>query len=127
MIIPKYIYKISSVLLMLFLFASDVYAQAGTTAGGGSCGSGTFCNPLGSINSFSDFVAAVLDIVVSIGIPIAALAIIFSGFLFVTAQGNEEKLKTAKRAFMWSVIGTAVLLGAWAISEAISTTVESLR
>jgi len=92
-----------------------------------SCDPGKFCNPLGSVNSFSDLVSAILKIVVSFGIPIAALAIIFSGFLLVVAQGNEEKLKTAKSAFLWSVIGTAVLLGAWAISSAIGTTVSSLE
>ncbi len=128
MIIFKKIYKLILITFLLFVSTVNVYATSALPGPvGDSCDSGKFCNPLGSINSFSDFVAAVLNIVVSIGIPIAALAIMFSGFMFVTAQGDVEKLKTAKSAFLWSVIGTAVLLGSWAISEAISTTVGSLR
>lgn len=124
MIIFKKVYKLVLVMILPFVFTANAYAQI--TPETTSCVSGTFCNPLGSISSFSDFVSAILKIVVSIGVPIAVLAIIFSGFLFVTAQGNEEKLKTAKSAFLWSVIGTAILLGAWAISQAIDTTIQAI-
>lgn len=124
MIIFKKIHKLVLVASLFFAFTANVYAATGP--GLSACDSGRFCNPLGSISSFSDFVSAILGIVVSIGVPVAVLAIIFSGFLFVTAQGNEEKLKTAKSAFLWSVIGTAILLGAWAISQAIDTTIQAI-
>ncbi len=84
-------------------------------------------NPLNNISSFGELIAAVLDIVMMIGFPIAVLAIMYSGFLFVTAQGNSEKLESAKNALLWTVIGTAVLLGSWVLSVGISSTIESLR
>lgn len=87
---------------------------------------GTLQNPLVNINSFSELIEAILDIVVKIGVPIALLAIIYSGFLFVVAQGNEEKLETAKKALLWTVVGTGVLLGAWILAEAIQTTITAL-
>jgi len=75
-------------------------------------------NPLKSC-TFAALVENVAKIVAQIGFPIAALAIIYSGFLFVSARGNEKQLEDAKRTFLWTIIGTAILLGAWAIAEAV--------
>jgi hypothetical protein len=100
----------------------------GTNATGGSEDSSssrlsvTIKNPI-SVSNINDFIRVILVGVVKIGIPIVALAIIYSGFLFVTARGNEKSLETAKKAFMYSVIGAAILLGSWAIAQLISDTV----
>ncbi len=82
-------------------------------------------NPLNS-NTFSQLVKNVAKIVAQIGFPIAALAIIYSGFLFVSARGNEKQLEDAKRTFLWTIIGTAILLGAWAIAEAVQLFIGNL-
>ncbi len=82
-------------------------------------------NPLNS-PTFAGLIENVAKIVAQIGFPIAAIAIIYAGFLFVTAGGNEEKLKKAKTTFLWSIIGTALLLGAWAIAEAIKSFITTL-
>ncbi len=83
-------------------------------------------NPIPSITTVDGFIKTILIGVIKIGIPIIALAIIYSGFLFVTAQGNTEKLKTAKKAITYSLIGAAILLGSWAIAQLISNTVLAL-
>ena len=88
--------------------------------------SGYLPNPLCS-QTFADLIANVAKIVAEIGLPIAAIAIIYAGFLFVTAGGNEDKLKKAKTTFLWSVVGTALLLGAWAIAEAIKSFIVTLK
>jgi len=36
--------------------------------------------------------------------------IIYSGLLFMTAAGDEEKVSKAKKALTWSLIGLAVLI-----------------
>ena len=87
--------------------------------------SGYLPNPLCS-QSFTDLITNIAEIVAKIGLPIAAIAIIYAGFLFVTAGGSEDKLKKAKTTFLWSIIGTALLLGAWAISEAIQSFITTL-
>jgi len=75
-------------------------------------------SPLQS-KTFAALIANIAKIVAQIGLPLAVIAIIYAGFLFVTARGNEEQIKTAKKAFFWAIIGTALLLGARAIAEAI--------
>ena len=82
-------------------------------------------NPLNS-TSFAQLVTNIAKIVAEIGVPIAVCAIIWAGFLFVTARGSEEQLKKAKTTFFWAIIGTAILLGAWALTTAISGFVKGL-
>jgi hypothetical protein len=82
-------------------------------------------NPL-KVSTLAAFVQKVLEIVTTIGIPIVAIFIIYSGFLFVKAQGNPEELKTAKQTFLWTVVGAAILLASWILAKAICETVVQL-
>lgn len=98
----------------------------GTTGPGTTGGGASFPNPI-KYATFMDFVQAILQVVLKIGIPVAAMFIIYSGFLFVKAQGNESELTKAKSAFTYAVIGTAILLGSWLLAEGIGSTIESLK
>ena len=53
--------------------------------------------------------------------------IIYTGFLFVTARGDVAKITTAKQAFLYVIIGAAIMLGAFVIKTAITGTVEQLK
>lgn len=86
-----------------------------------------FVNPLkDGLNTFSGFVEALLGAVVYIAFPIAVLFMVYSGFLFLFAQGNKDELATAKRNFLWTVIGVTLLLGAFALATLIKGTIEPL-
>ncbi len=85
----------------------------------------TITNPINS-GDITTLVTAVLQGVVKIALPILALAIIYSGFLFVAAQGKPEDLDKARKSLLYTSIGAAILLGAYAIAELISETVKSL-
>ena len=86
---------------------------------------GKICNPI-SVSSLDQFIQIVLQGVIKIGIPIIALAVIYSGFLFVKAQGNPGELEVAQKSLMYTLIGAAILLGAWAIAQVIANTVLAL-
>jgi len=75
-------------------------------------------NPI-KAGSFADVVKGFADLMVKIGIPLATVFLIWSGFLFVSARGNDEQLKKAKSTFYWTIVGTALLVGAYAIASAI--------
>jgi len=112
--------KFISILFFIFLPTALIYADAHT------CESGRFCNPISGANTIHEFIQVFLDGALTIGIPIVALAIIYSGFLFVAARGNPEKLETAKQTLLYTIIGAAILLGSWAIAQLISNTVLAL-
>jgi len=97
---------------------------ASSTGSGGTPG---LTNPLGKIDSLPAFMNAILDAVVNLGTILLVLALVYVGFQFVVAQGNQEKLSSARSALMWTVIGGLVLLGAKSLGLVISGTVESLK
>lgn len=83
-------------------------------------------NPLGN-TKLLDLIHIIVDGLVTLATPIVIFMVIYAGFLFVSAQGNVEKLETAKRAILYSLIGALILLGALAIASLIEGTVTSLR
>lgn len=82
-------------------------------------------NPL-SIGGIADFVALVLKVMVMVALPIISLFIVYSGFLFISAQGNEERLGKAKTNLLYVLIGSILILGAWVIATLIGGTVTQL-
>jgi len=92
---------------------------------GSNPGTSRIENPLvGNINDIITFVEFVLkNIVLPIGVVVVVFFIIYTGFLFVIAQGNPVKIAEARKMFLWVVIGAAILLGSVVISQAIQATV----
>lgn len=86
-------------------------------------------NPLGSAGpqNIPDFIVAVINIVLVIGIPILVLALIYAGFLYVKAQGNPGELETAHRTLLYTIIGGFLLLGSFVIAKAIGQTVNDIK
>ncbi len=82
-------------------------------------------NPLNAPD-LQTLLAEVLGYAVQIGSLFLSLMLIYVGFLFVAARGNEEKLQNAKAALLWTVVGGLLLLGASAIGAAIGATAKSL-
>ena len=117
--IKKNLYKIS---LAIFVFVFPVLSFAQVT---GDAATTTIVNPI-EATTINGLIKTILEGAIKIGIPIITLAVIYSGFLFVSAQGNSEKLSEAKRALMYTLIGAAILLGSWAIAQLISDTVLAL-
>ncbi len=84
-------------------------------------------NPLKNVSSLQDLLLAILGGVVMLGTIALVVALVWVGALFVFAQGAEEKIRDARNALMWTVIGGLVLLGAQSISIVIQNTVQSLQ
>ncbi len=84
-----------------------------------------FDNPL-KANTLEGILSLIIDSAIILLMPIVILMVIYSGFMFLMARGNEQKLKTAKTNFVWVVIGLVVLLGAKIISAALQSTAETI-
>ncbi len=85
-----------------------------------------FINPI-KFKTIGEFLNALLDIIIMVAIPLLVLFLTYAGFLFVTAQGEPEKLSTAKRVFLWTIVGALLILGAKVLSTAIQGTVNQLK
>lgn len=84
-----------------------------------------FENPA-QANSIVEFISLVLKSAVTLALPVVAVYIIYSGFLFLFAQGNQEKLSAAKTNFLWVILGSILILGAWMFAEILANTASKL-
>ncbi|NBD74159.1 hypothetical protein GVX82_03930 [Patescibacteria group bacterium] len=84
------------------------------------------CNPIAAPDLVA-FVNMLLEAIILIAFPFLVLMIVYCGFLFITAQGNAQKLAEARKVFLWTLIGALLVLGAQALSLAIEATVTEIR
>lgn len=115
--------------MITIFFPVFAMAQGAVTGGGGTVpiASGGIKNPLkDEFSTFPKFISKVTETAVNILIPFIVLAFVYSGFLFIRAQGNPEILKEAKSALWWSVVGAFILLGAWGFAQIIGDTVSTI-
>jgi hypothetical protein len=117
MFIQRVYLKILFLLLLTYLSSTQFIFAAGE---------GSLQNPL-AFNSIAEFVSKALQALVYIALPVVGFFILLSGFYFISAQGNQEKLGKAKTNFMWVIVGAILILGAWALSELIGGTIDQLR
>lgn len=108
----------------ILFFANVSMAFALNDPLSGSSGS-SLQNPL-QFNGIAEFIAGALKVMVEVALPIISLFIVYSGFMFVSAQGNTEKLANARNNFFYVVIGAILILGAWVIATLIGGTVTQL-
>jgi heme/copper-type cytochrome/quinol oxidase subunit 2 len=57
---------------------------------------------------------------------IAVVIILYGGFLWMTAAGNEDKVATAKKVIIAGAIGLAVIIAAYVIVNFVITTTNSI-
>jgi hypothetical protein len=81
-------------------------------------------NPVGKVSDFPQFLDMLLTIFQLIMTPILVVALVWSGFLFVTARGDESQIASAKRIFLWTLVGAAIIIGARVIYNIAEGTVQ---
>ena len=107
----KKVYIFSATFLSLFCLASSALAV---------CPTGQICNPL-NVDTFGnlltrDIIPAVSGVVASLSV----IMIIVAGILYLTSAGSPEKIKTAKTALIYAVIGIVIAIAASAIAGIIT-------
>lgn len=98
---------------------------ASTASGDCDPHSWKYCNPLrGTIESLSE--AGVKSIQALLGLigTIALLLLIIAGIVYITAAGNEEKIKQAKKIITGTIIGLGIALVAYSLLVTVSEILE---
>ena len=102
-------------------------SNGSNTGGGVNTGSATLSNPAGPSNStLGDLIHNIYTAFLTLMTGVLALYLVYCGYKFVVAQGNEKKITEAKENFYWVLIGGALILGAWTLSGIVSSTLTSL-
>lgn len=76
----------------------------------------TVDNPI-EADTFTELIGRIIDFLFALGMVTAPIMLIISGFYFITAQGRPEKIETAKRIILWTLIGLGIIIGAKGLIE----------
>jgi len=102
--------------LLLILAASAGQARADNSA----------LNPLG-VETIDALILIILDAIVKIGVPVITFFFVLTGFYYTTAMGDTSKVSKAHTMFRYTLIGSAVVLGAKVIYEILRNTLTKLN
>lgn len=87
----------------------------------------TLPNPLGDkITDIPSLFYKVINFVISLSYVVVAAFLIWSGFKFVMAAGNEDKISDAKHTFYYTIIGALIVIGANTIVKIFEGLIKSL-
>ncbi|MFO0780737.1 MAG: pilin [Candidatus Gracilibacteria bacterium] len=75
----------------------------------------------GGTGSFRQLALTIVNFFLTFLGLIAVVMIIYGGFLYVSAAGNQEKIESAKKIIMYAVIGIIVILLSFAIVNTVLT------
>lgn len=78
----------------------------------------TITNPL-PCNDILSCTTLATKILIGLALVVTPLIIIYAGFLFITAAGNDNKVKTAQKILTWAIIGFILVLLATGIPDII--------
>lgn len=98
-------------------------AQPGAASGSGDS---SLRNPLGD-KTLTALLSDIFDVITVFAVPLIVFMIIYAGFMYVTAQGNESKVSQAHKALTYAIIGGVIILTAEIILQVIQGTVDALQ
>lgn len=101
-------------LAVLFLFGGIVLAQETNVAG---LTTGFAARAGFATTDIRVTIASIIRIVLGFLGIVAVAIIIYGGFIYMTAAGNEEKIAKAKRIIRDAVIGLLIVLASFAITQ----------
>lgn len=93
---------------------------------------GGICLPAGApgdgaeIDSIGELVTTIIEISLLLVGSIAVIFVIFGGFKYLTANGDEEKIKSAKKTIINAIIGLIIVLLAYSIVRIVINVISAL-
>ena len=109
-----------SLFLLIFYFASIVYADSPGGAGGAS-DPVTLKNPLGTDVTPQIFIGKIIKAILGIVGSLALVMFIYGGFNIMTAAGTAEKVEKGKQILVWATIGLIVIFTSYALVKFVFT------
>lgn len=75
---------------------------------------------------FTETIARIIRVALSFLGIVAVVIILLGGFKWMTAGGNEDKVKEAKRLMIQGIIGLVIVLSAFAIAQFVITQIAGV-
>lgn len=115
--ISKYLISLAILsLLALPALTLNAHAQSNDVYGVNAVSNGLNNSLPGAGTDLRTVVARIINFVLGFLGIIAVVIILFGGFKWMTAAGNEDKVAEARKLLVAGIIGLVIILAAWAIS-----------
>lgn len=75
----------------------------------------------GDVGQVESFIRSVIKVIAGLAGLIATGFFVVGGFSYITSSGNPESLDKAKRTIMFSALGLAITIGAFVLSNIVTT------
>lgn len=75
--------------------------------------------------SLPEFAATIVSALLSLLGIVFIILLIYGGFLYMTSQGTEDKIKQAKKLITAAIVGLVIIITAFTISYFVSQALES--
>jgi NADH:ubiquinone oxidoreductase subunit 4 (subunit M) len=116
---------LSLVCVLFFMGSIERVFATNHTSGGGNLSNTTLQNPLQS-DTLQGFLIDLIHLIIVFCIPLIVLYIIYGGFQYVIARGNEEMIQRATKTITYAIVGGLLILGAEIILRIIQGTVDQI-
>lgn len=75
----------------------------------------------GDISQVENFIRSVITTIAGLAGLVATGFLVYGGMIYITSSGNPERLDQAKRTLFFSAIGLAIVIGAFVLSNIVTT------
>ncbi|MHB1865055.1 MAG: Mbov_0395 family pilin-like conjugal transfer protein [Candidatus Saccharimonadales bacterium] len=73
------------------------------------------------VSNVESFIKSIITVLAGLAGLVATGFLVVGGFSYITSSGNPEHLDRAKRTIMFSLLGLAITIGAFVISNIVTT------
>ena len=73
------------------------------------------------VSQVQSFIKSIIQVLAGFAGLVATGFFVVGGYSYITSSGNPEHLDRAKRTVMWSAIGLAITIGAFVLSNIVTT------
>jgi len=80
-----------------------------------------FAATSGDTSQIENFIRSLIKVVAGLAGLVATFFFVVGGFSYITSSGNPEHLDRAKRTIMFSGLGLAITIGAFVISNIVTS------
>lgn len=93
--------------VVFFLAVPDIHANTVSLAN---------INPL-KVDTWQELIGLIIRAIIGLTGTATLLVLVWGGFLWLTAAGEEKRIKAGISTIVWAVIGLGVIFGAYAILD----------
>ena len=86
---------------------------------------GTALAATAGVSNVENFIRSIITVFAGLAGLVATGFLVAGGFTYITSSGNPEHLDLAKRTITYALIGLAITIGAFVISNIVTTLASS--